>query len=179
VKEWWASTLEARLSQGDVLDEVPVATLAYPPVALKKLTARAATQQWAETTDWSPARGDELTHCLARSRRAAVLVLSHSCDLDKEEKKQRVLVAPAFPLSALPARSRTSVEQQQRFSLMPLVDVPGLGDLYGDLRLATSIDRRILQDANRIASMSPTGVKRLQAQLVAFLVRLDITDPVE
>jgi len=54
---------------------------------------------------------------------------------------------------------------------MPLPGVPQLGDYYADLRCLMWLDRKIVDQNKRIASMSEEGVLRLQAQLIGFFTR--------
>ena len=69
---------------------------------------------------------------------------------------------------------RAVLEQRNR-SFLPLTNVPGLdGDYYADLRSITYVDRRSL-DA-RVASMSVTGLERLQDQIADFFIRIKIDD---
>src|SRR5262245_28894341 len=120
---WWRSQLNPEgLSQGDVIEPVPVAVPVVPPTRLKRTTAKGDAEVWRATTD------EEQRHWLFTGQAAYVLVVSHSCDLDKNEKKGRVLVAATRRLDDLDDATRSRVLAQGRRSLMPLPAIPELGD---------------------------------------------------
>lgn len=103
---------------------------------------------------------------------AAAIVISHDCEIDKESKPSRpILIAPAFPLDTLPPENQLAVSEQRRFSLMPLPNVPQLGNYYADFRLIQPLRRAFLVSECRLASMNTDAVDRLQAQLTAYLTR--------
>jgi len=165
--EWWATQPNPEgLSQGDVVIEIPVGASVFPLVQLKKQTTKGGVEAWV------PHETGE--HLLFRGNTYNGIVLSHDCEIDKHEKKQRVLVAPMTLLSALPDTSREQVMLQARRSLMPLVGVPTIGDYYADLRLIQAVDRQFLANEQRRASMSEVGQTRLRAQLAVFFLRVDI-----
>lgn len=172
--EWWAPELHPALSQGDVLGVLPMATLVAPAVALTKSEERGS-RAWKEAPTWTP-DADGLSYCLARGRRVAVMVLSHSCELDKGESKKRVLVAPIFSMAELPEAQRTQVAAQMRASRLALPAIPSFGDGFADLRVMTSIDRRLIDAAAKLASITEAGRQRLCTQLIGFLTRLELDD---
>ena len=105
-------------------------------------------------------------------------VVSHDCDIDKEEKLARVLVAQMARLDGLPEADRDAmVQRQTRRSKMPLPDVPGLGDYYADLRLISPVPLSFLGHDQRLASMSEAGGIRLRVQLVTSSRGFDLRYP--
>lgn len=162
----WAPSPDPRLSQGDVRTMVPIAPVLHPLSTLGKKNAGL----WEQLSDWSEDR-DGMSHCLARGKRPSVIVVSHSCELDKPQRKSRVLVAPVNLATTLDAKQKEVIFAQKRISLMPLPDVPSLGDCYADLRSIMSVDRSFLDEAARVGVLSDDWVLRLQAQLVAFFSR--------
>lgn len=164
---WWRSELDPEgLSQGDVTSPLPVAVSVTPPKRLAKGTGRGGVEIWTSSVDTSK------KNFLFEGAEAPVLVVSHSCDLDKHERRGRVLVAPMRSVEALTPDVRASVMNQERIALMPLPDVPGLGSHYADLRLISPLPIELINEDVRIASMSTEGLERLQVQLVKFFTRI-------
>lgn len=173
---WWATKLEGSLSQGDVLKEVLIGLPARPLVFLRR-TSLGGKRVWEEHPSFEP-DNDGLGYFLGRGRLVPAIVVSHDCTMDNDGQRSRISVAPMAPLSALaqtdPKYREAALNQQQR-SLLPLTNVPGLnGDFYADLRLITPLDRRVIDAARRVASMSPEGLERLQHQIADHFIRFDI-----
>jgi len=166
MNNWWMDNLNPNgLSQGDIVADIPFGISVFPPSALSKQSGKGGTQIWQQC------KLENADHFLFKGQRTNAIVVSHSCDLDKKEVKARVLVAPIRRLETLTEEARELVLMQKRISLMPLPAIPTLDSHYADLRLITPIDRQFLTDVSRIASMTDSGVERLQAQLAAFFLR--------
>jgi len=166
----WRGTLEPNLSQGDIVRGVPIGSVVVP---LTKLTARSFKGGISGYVIADGVAPDEngLFQLLARGPVADVVVLSHSCELDKNESKRRVIVAMVSPLSTLHPDARATVAARGRISLVRLLDVPGLGDCYGDLRTATNVDRRHVAAGDRIASMTEDAVVELRESIAGYFAR--------
>ena len=165
--DWWALSLKARLSQGDLVSLVPVSAPAVPERSLtRSSTQKGGQNTWVESSAWQ-ADADGLSHLLARGRKLHALVLSHDCELDKPGAK-RVLVAPVLPITNVAEQDREPILQQRRVAFIPLTDVPEFGVSYVDLRCICFLDRKIVDSATRQRSMSKVGVARIWAQLTAF-----------
>lgn len=168
--EWWQAKLEARLSQGDILKDVPNGLVVFPVQLLHKRDMKGIGE--AHVVDPAARPDSNGWHrFLARGPIAPVIVLSHSCELDKNEGKGRVVIAQVSPASQLTPENRDAVFQRQRISLFPLLGVPTFGDCYADLRTTTSIDRRHLDESKRVASATPTTITILQQHVAGFFVR--------
>jgi hypothetical protein len=172
---WWRDARDSRLWQGDIIAEVPVAVALYP---LTQLTRNKDQKDWGESLSWTPNR-EGVANLIARGRRANVIVLSHECEIDKNESKGRVTVAPVIPIDRLSDEERDRVWSQRRLCKMPLPEIPNLGSCYGDLRQISAVDRQYVQTKNRLASISDEGLGRLRLQLIAFFTRLDATSSLE
>lgn len=170
---WWADRVHEKLSQGDVVVELPFFLSPSPAQYLRHTTMRGGASGWMESA--KPVQDREgRVRFLGIGRIVAGLVLSHSCELDKEDRgKRRVLVAPIVPIETVAeSAQRDAILAQQLTASLPLPDVPTLGTCYADLRSLTTLEREIVDSGKRVASMVPEAERRLQAQLVAFLVRL-------
>lgn len=169
--EWWSSTPDTRLSQGDILCAVPVGLVSHPAAFLTKRTAAGHGEGWFPATPPDP-RPSGNAHFLAKGGWNPVLIVSHSCEIDKDRKKSRVLVCPVRDTTALPADAKSAIFEQRRRSAMPLPDVPNLGDAYADLRFIQVLDGSALDPATQIAQMSDAAVERLHKQLILYFTRL-------
>jgi hypothetical protein len=168
---WWALTPAPALSQGDVIPDVPVAVVRYPVTGVKIEILPGTKKAWVEVPE-PIADHNGVAPMLARGSVVPVLVLTDSCQLDKRETKDRVIVAPVLRADRLPPQDQERIWAQTRKSKFPLQLLPELGDCYADLRVITAIDRRFLDAERRLAQLSPAGVIRLQAQLVGFFTGL-------
>ena len=170
--DWWRPHLnEDGLSQGDVVGAVPFVNSVAPPAMLKKATGKGGAETWVPTAD--PPKKSANPYYLSEGREALALVVSHGCELDEETARPRVLVAPVRGVHTLSETARERLLEQQSRRMVPLPDLPGHGTCFADLRLIMSISRELIPDESRLASMSETGVKRLQVQLAVFFARFD------
>jgi hypothetical protein len=170
VGTWWRPlSEEGRLSQGDVLLDMTVGTLVHPRTPVARFQARDGAQGWKEQAWKEDKQG--FCHCLGRGRITAVIVLTHSCQLDKDERARRVIIAPVSLTGKVDEKTRDNIFAHKRIPLVPLPDVPDLGDSYADLRLVQAVDRKWVDDTKRIATMTEEAVTYLQQRLTAFFAR--------
>jgi hypothetical protein len=173
---WWAAQLETELSQGDVVVDVLLGTSVHPAVPLVKSTGQRGARIWAQS-EWKP-NPEGVGNFLAEGRILPALVVSHSCEIDKQVRNKRVLVAPVAPADRLEPKLREAVFRQRKYAFVPLPDVPTLGDSYADLRLISFVPREVLRDDRRVASMSEDGRDLLHTRLFAFFTRKDLAGSV-
>ena len=104
------------------------------------------------------------------------LVLSHSCELDKQKGHKfrgNVLVCVVQPLANVDAAYRQTILDQGKISAMPLPEAPpDAADLYADLRTTVMMSREQANRLVRRATLSKDGVERLQLQLIAYFTRV-------
>lgn len=172
---WWADHVHEELSQGDIVAELPFVLSTSPPQYLRHANMKRGASGWAES-DTPVKHRDQRVRFLGVGKVTAGLVLSHCCELDKSDRgKRRVLVAPIAPIETVTDPDlREAILAQRLTASFGMPDVPTLGTCYSDLRSITTLQRDIVDSATRLASMVPAAERRLQAQLVAFLVRLDL-----
>lgn len=171
--DWWAEALDAKLSQGDILESVALGLLASPTVFLRHATGKGGADGWAVST--SPVVRANRVNFLASGAMSAAIVLSHDCEIDKEQS--RVIVAPLKPIGSVAAEHQEHILQQGSWAHVALPDVPSLGTCFADFRSTTALDRSSVSSTARLASMSPAAVKLLQARLVGFFTRLALPPP--
>jgi hypothetical protein len=172
---WWAPQLDGHeLSQGDVFDKVVTAVQLAPPQFVTKAALKGGKQGWRSLGSFKLGE-DGLCWLISRGAPRLSLVMSHGCEIDKTEKKKRIIVAPVGRIETISdPTARALVLGEKRFSLMPLPGLPGIGDCYADLRLIQPVPREALQARHRLASMTEDGRLRLQAQVERFFTRRDL-----
>lgn len=169
---WWEAQLKAELSQGDVLQLVYLAAPGPATLFLKKGTAKNNIPAWFDsTTPQADPQGRYPVRQTATQIHA--IVVSHDCDLDKG--KTRVLIAPVGSLDSQEPAIQEAIASRRFHSRLPLFALPTLGSCFADLRAIGGLDRRYVDTAKRIASMSKMGVEELQNQLIASFTRLDFS----
>lgn len=166
---WWEAQPKAVLSQGDVLQLVYLAVTGPSILFLKKGTAKNNIPAWFDST--VPQVDPQGRHPVRQSAtHINAIVVSHDCELDKQ--KPRVLVAPIASLDSQETPLREAIASRSVHSKLPLFALPTLGSYFADLRSIGGLDRRYVDTAKRIASMSETGVRELQNQLIAAFTRV-------
>lgn|GEM_PF-1724246 len=170
---WWLERPGVGLSQGDVVDVLGIGTPVHPREPLQRKTFPGGAMAWSVVRDEEATDANGMLHMLAKGRLHNAIAISHSCDIDKGERKGRILVCPISDAALLSETARQAVFAQLRRSLFPLPAVPGLGDRYTDLRLIQPFDKKALEDRPRLASMTQAATQRLQLQLMGFLARYD------
>jgi hypothetical protein len=170
---WWADQLHETLSQGDVIGRLPIFVATKPTTFLKKATFKGDVSGWMNSEVPMP-DGDKKVTFLGSGNIIPAIVLSHSCELDKDRKSGRVIVAPIFPITNVSEDQRDSILQQKHFALMPLPEIPELGTYFADFRSISTLHRDVVNEVQRIASMTELANQRLAAQIVAFFLRREL-----
>jgi hypothetical protein len=175
---WWASELNpAGLSQGDVVFSVLLGSVHQPVAYLGRNVFQAKGKtHWPQTHDMELYKTDSTGLFVSRGRVCNVVVLSHSCEIDKklDSKKVRVVVAPIAPIDGISDPvARESILRSRRWALFPLPEIPGLGTYYADFRQIASVARDLLLEENRIASMTPDSEALLRARLIGYFTRIE------
>ena len=170
VGNWWLPVPRSDLSQGDVLSAASIGVITSPIRFLRHETLSKGRGGWSESDQ--PVPRDNKVPMLAMGQVGAVVVLSHDCEIDKQQS--RVIVAPILPISSLDAKTQQATLAGKIFALGPLPDVPGLGTHYFDFRSTTAVARAGVNSLTRVASLTDEGVKLLQARIFGFFTRREI-----
>jgi len=108
---------------------------------------------------------------------AVGILLSHNCELDKDNKHR--LVALIRPLSGVQEKDRETIKEGRNFSYLYL---PAYGDLlsesYVDFRRITTVAPEFLKDARRIVCLTETALAYLYTQFFRYLTRRDLNPEV-
>jgi len=170
---FWAAAVSADLSPGDLLVGALVGASVFPTVPLKSKTYKAGETAWS-ATPWSSS-GDGRGHFLANGRMTSVMVISHSCEIDKQDGTKSVLVAPAFPMTNLQSDHQAVVRNGERHAFLHIPEVTGQApESYVDLRSIAYLPRPMINALKRVASATGVGQNRLEAQLIGFFTRIDL-----
>jgi len=173
-KSWWLDDLNpAGLSQGDILSQRITGNADFPLKYLSRAPLnKNGKKVWQESPNFDPIKSDNKGLYISRGHLVHMIVISHSCELDKTSKV--VLVAPIAQLDRIAdATMRENILSQRRHALLPLPDVPNLGTYYADFRSLSYIDKKAISPTCRLASMNDEGIIRLRAQLLAFFTRIN------
>lgn len=168
--EWWRPQLQERLSQGDVLTAVPTTLASFPRTFLRFETGKGGRNQWVPNP--IPVVRAGKVHHLGATEPKGCLVISHSCALDKG--KFTLACAPVFAMSTLDEATQAHCKNQRALALLPLPEIPGLGEQYCDLRGITVATRTEIEKCTRVASMTDAAIERLHAQIVAFFTNRQV-----
>ncbi len=174
--DWWRPALNPEgLSQGDILSGILVGSPNEPKAFLgRDKWSNRGREYWPQVPELDTYRTDGTGLYVSRGKRCYGLVLSHSCEIDKNKDRGRVLVALVSPIEQVSdVKVREGILAQKRRAFMPLPDVPGVGTCYADLRQINFVAQNSLSENDRMASISDDGLVRLHAQLVAFFTRVD------
>lgn len=167
---WWAESLRAELSQGDIVADLPFAFFRHPLTHLKQIAVRKHPLVWEPSAVPQLSTATQTHYALAGCSISHGVIVSHDCAIDKKSGQSRVLAAPVVDVGTLDSATRQSVRDQRHLSMMYLGEVPMLGEGYADLRLISPITRELIDRGARQASMSNAGRERLGAQLLTFFV---------
>ena len=166
---WWATNIEVDISQGDIVSLFSFAVLNEPVKYLKKMnTLSNGLTGWTEQSNPAPDKKNAI-HYLAKGKDLPGIIVSHSCDIDKNSKY--ILVAPIGHIDFLKPEVIRTIEDQSNIRLFGIPNNPNFGDGYADLRCITAIKSTVVKGLTRSASMTGQAQNLLQARLVEFFTR--------
>lgn len=174
----WASSLLPELSQGDLLEPLPFVTVEFPEKKLKRgKTLAHGVESWQESPSFTALK-DGRGAFLAMGRALHAVVVSESCEIDKEK---RILIAPVVPVSSVSGPKTDewleTVRQDKRYPFVYVPDASGiLPESYIDLRGICPINRNHVDSVKRLASMSDTATNKLRMHIVAYFVHIPLSD---
>jgi hypothetical protein len=151
VAEELFETLTAVLRQGDIFEPFPFVRAEAPEAGTGLRTVQSSSPQRA-------------------------ILLNHSCDIDKPTFT-RLVVVPVVQLSVLTSADQTRVKKNRIYSRLYL---PAYRDLLPDSFVTfaepMTIDKRFLEHAPRIVSLSEQGRRALYVQYVRWLTRWTLAE---
>ncbi len=165
MNSWWADELEPRPSQGDVFASALFLASPVPPQSLEKRTLKGNQVAWVEIG------GEHASHNLAIGKRRDCIILSHSCELDKERRNKRIVVVPIAKIDTLQEKEAEQVLLNGSYHHLPLPELPGRGTCFADFRSMVSLPHDLVVSSSKLASMTEVGRERLQMQLITYFTR--------
>jgi len=168
------------LCQGDIVKNIPHLFLKPPVQVLRKTSSKANRLMFeafkVDSEDVLPGgfnvAGENVSaHCQA----ARGIVLTHGCEIDKDEKHR--LVALIRPLVKVKEQDQQTIRENKNrrfFYLEKYQDV--LPESYVDFRRLSTVDPKLINMSERITSLDEKTVLALQAQFIRFITRRILTD---
>lgn len=165
-RESWG-VLRPRINRGRP-DPRPVAEIMRNlPVELMGRAAKDLVDLWAEPSG---------EHIIAHCRKMTVMLVSRSCDIDKESRKH-FLISPVIPINSLSPAQRTDekLRDLRGNGIFHWFYLPGSGDLpesFADLSMMVPFHRSYFEPemirTNLLARLSLQGTASLQTSLSNF-----------
>jgi hypothetical protein len=159
------------LSQGDLIGLAP-SHYSHDLAYMVKIDANPVRFQLRATRPQH--MHDDQTHqANARGVRVAGIVLTHDCEIDKDDRvRASILLGLVRPLDGLREEDREGIRQNTRHRAFYLPANQHVeGESYLDLRRVTSVRREALEQLDRQAAMNEDGRSMLQEHLFRFFAR--------
>ena len=175
--DWWADEIPSELCQGDVISELPFYVPEHPFTDLKYSQFSKGRSGYEEHAAPAKNKVTQKYYLLSHYNSLPGLIISHGCEIDKKKSRagsKRILCAPIVSLGTVPEDAHASILAQEVVALMPLQGIPRIEDGFADLRLTTAIPADLIDDGERVCSMTDEARKRLQVQLVSFYTRREL-----
>ncbi len=110
------------------------------------------------------------------ARPQTAMLLNQSCDVDKPAYT-RLIVVPVIPLSVLTSVEQTNVRKNKNFSRLHLPPYRDqLPESFVTFLEPMTVDKKFLQDAPRILSLSEKGRRALYGQHIRFITRWNLAE---
>ena len=173
---WWTAKPREDLSQGDILEHIPIVLAPMPLQYVKPQQFKGGITGWVKSDVPFKDKGGRVTLFSAGFVSLAIII-SHDCDLDDQGSSKSVLVARVELIDAAPPEHRPVIISQENLPRMFLPEVPAIGNCFANLRSIATVERAAVNGAKRIASMSDDARIQMQARLVAVFTRRCMPPP--
>jgi len=173
-QEWWKPQVSEELDQGDIFADIPLILPVEPLLYLHKQQLRGGSPGYLASEEPKVLKGGALQF-LASGRVGTAMLLSHGCEIDKQNNKRLTFVSVSR-LSDLPPVDQERVAARQTVAMLYLPNVPSVGDAYADFRLISIVARETVNKKQRIASMQPEAQVWVHGHLFEFFVRKKLKD---
>ncbi len=180
---------DRELCQGDIVRGVPSLYLKPPLQAVRRQNAAYSLHEFdpfdeplASSRFPAPPGGFKFGDsggelAATRCQVALGVVLSHGCEIDKDQKNR--LVALVRPLDVVPNQEhQQTIRGNRNFSFFYLPDYPmRMGESYVDFRRLSTVHPTFVNPLMRVASLTERAADALLAQLFLFFTRRDLRQP--
>jgi hypothetical protein len=165
-----------RVSQGDVYRECASLFVdSRPLTAVRRASGSTPTARLFAEDGAAPPGGfkwDEAEYVVGRATLALGIMVTHDCELDKDDHFRTM--ALIRPWHALAAEASESIRAGGRLRFFHLpAEHPYLPESYVDFRRLTTVRGRALADDNRVLSMTEHGRAALREAFIAFVTRAE------
>jgi hypothetical protein len=189
--------LDADLSQGDIIDDVPHLRLRPGFEVVRQITGRGNRPLWApfpyppeedktpdakvpgKTIILPPFHVKEGEYIPVLSQFTRGVVVNYDCDLQHEE--DTCLIALVRPLAGVHEEDRPTIRENRNYNYFYLPADAEFGfneEAYVDFRRVSCLDPDVLgRIGTRRASLTALAVEALQAQFIRFVTRRDLVTP--
>jgi len=172
---WWAVQPREELCQGDIFANIPIVLAPKPIQYVRPQTFSKGVKGWVLSTSPFKDSGGR-TLLFAAGYVSLAMAVSHDCEFDDQQGTKSILCARVELLSSVPPEHQAIIVRQQNIPRIFLPQLPTIGDCYANLRSVATIDRQVIKDAKRIASMTSEARALFQARLVKFFLRRELPE---
>jgi hypothetical protein len=165
-----------RVSQGDVYGSCASLFVdSRPLTAVRRTSAPTPTARLFTEGSAAPPGGfrwDEAEYVVGRATLALGIMVTHDCELDKDDHFRTM--ALIRPWHALPPEAAESIRAGERLRFFHLPEAPPhLPESYVDFRRLTTVRGRVLNDGDRLLSMTEHGRAALREAFINFVTRAE------
>jgi hypothetical protein len=163
----------SKVSQGDILDDLPHLSLEKPLLALYKEAETLFRAAGEPFTQFDDKNGQPVVGICSRAR---AVVISPDCEIDKSQVKKWI-VCRIKPASSLRPQVHDHLKRNRIYSMLFLPRFrDSLPDSYVDFNTITTLDSALVTSAKRIVSLSDIGRRGLYLQFIRWLTRWEFRD---
>jgi hypothetical protein len=165
------------LSQGDILERIPQLILKEQPRLLRPTTLtgnRLVYEPQSLGVGELPTTPDEGALVPAVCQVTRAILLTHSCEVDKDGKHRTVALIRPLPLN-MPAQDLSTIRENKRFAFFYLpTDGDQWPESYVDFRRVCTVAPIWVDKAKRVASLTDVARQALLLQLFRFFARVEL-----
>lgn len=180
-----------KLSQGDIIRNVPHVHLKPPLNVWRSETTKwgqrltlyeySPSEQGAPPGGATPQGGFKFSvgeQVAAFCQVTIGIVLTYDCDIDNEQKHR--LIALIRPLTGVGPDYQQIVRDNLNYNFWYLPAIEDkIPESYVDFRRITTVAPQFLEHMDRIASLTSSGIKSMQTQLILSLTHRELTDDID
>jgi len=169
-------TPDSQLCQGDILCDIPHLHLKPPLQALRNTTTRQGQAFLPEPYEPKTPQERRQGSLVATSCQLGLgMLLTYDCEIDNDRKHR--MVALIRPLDRqIPPDQQEIIRDNRNFNFLYLpAYLDKMDESYVDLRRVSCLDPALVDQAERVVSLTDVAKKALYTQLFRYLTRHDIS----
>jgi hypothetical protein len=180
--------VDPRWCQGDIIRQVPHIHLKPPLIAVRRESTKSGEKlapfeyplgapNEENPVNATPRGGFKFgtgDNIVAFCQLGFGMVLTYDCEIDNDKKHRHI--ALIRPLGPLPAQDQQTIRERRNVSYCYLPAYPDvIEESYVDFRRMTTVHPDLLQNTERILSLTENAVRYVWIQLIRYWTRLDIS----